>query len=125
MEAYHLPWVHPGLNAISPLEDHYQFYGGDLFAGQGSKAYDHRRGLDVAFPEMNGWPAGISEYPIVFPNVFLGLHCDHYWTRIIEPVAPDLTLDHLQLYYLGAVATGQTFAKDRESRFEAWNTVFQ
>ena len=125
LEAYHLPWVHPGLNAISPLEDHYQYYGGSLFAGQGSKAYDHRRGIDPAFPEMEGWPAGVSEYPTLFPNVFLGLHCDHYWTRIVEPVSPALTLDHLQLYYLEESAHAESHHTARETRFKAWNTVFQ
>ena len=124
LEAYHLPWVHPDLNAISRIEDHYQFFGGDLFAGQGSRAYDHRRGIEPAFPEFEAWPAGVSEYPSLFPNVFLGLHCDHFWTRIVEPMSPGRTLDHFQLYYLGEGAASDEFEQVRETRFVAWRKVF-
>ena len=39
-EAYHLPWIHPGLNSYSRLEDHYQIAEeADGYAGQGSTAY--------------------------------------------------------------------------------------
>ena len=35
-ESYHLPWVHPGLNSYSKLEDHYHIQGlPNRFAGQG------------------------------------------------------------------------------------------
>ena len=124
LEAYHLPWVHPALNSISPLEVHYQYDGGDLFAGQGSKAYDHRRGFDPVFPQIDAWPEGISEYPTLYPNVFLGLHCDHYWTMIIEPVAPDRTVDHLHLYYLCEGAEAPRYDAMRKRRLETWLEVF-
>ena len=100
LESYHLPWVHPDLNSISKLEDHYHFYGDGLFAGQGSHKYDHTRENSATFPSFSDWPQQVAEYPTLFPNVFLGLHCDHYWTRIIEPVSASHTLDHLQIYYL-------------------------
>jgi choline monooxygenase len=38
-ESYHLPWVHPGLNSYSRLEDHYNIIQDGAFAGQGSRAY--------------------------------------------------------------------------------------
>ncbi|MEM7292524.1 MAG: aromatic ring-hydroxylating dioxygenase subunit alpha [Pseudomonadota bacterium] len=124
LESYHLPWVHPDLNAISKLEDHYHFYGGDLFAGQGSKEYDHLSENSAAFPAFDGWPEKVAEYPTLFPNVFLGLHCDHYWTRIVEPVSPQRTLDHLQLYYLGEAVAGDAFESAREERLRTWTKVF-
>lgn len=124
LEAYHLPWVHPDLNAISRLEDHYHYEHDGSFAGQGSTAYDHRRGFDPVFPEFSGWPTGISEYPTLYPNVMLGLHCDHFWTRYVEPIAPDRTLDHLRLFYLEEAATGARFSAMREKRLETWVQVF-
>ena len=39
LEAYHLPWVHPGLNSYSPLEKHYDIDLDENFSGQGSSSY--------------------------------------------------------------------------------------
>ena len=35
-ESYHLPWVHPDLNTVSKLEDHYHIISKGNFSGQGS-----------------------------------------------------------------------------------------
>ena len=124
LESYHLPWVHPDLNAVSRLEDHYHYYGGDLFAGQGSTRYDHSRINEKSFPLFDGWPEQEAEYPTLYPNVFLGLHCDHFWSRILEPVAVDRTLDHLQIYYLGDAAESDEYREEREIRLKFWTKVF-
>ncbi len=123
LESYHLPWVHPGLNAVSKLEDHYHFYG-DEYAGQGSVKYDYSKIQKKVFPLIAGWREQIAEYPTLYPNVFLGLHCDHFWTRIIEPIAPNVTRDHLQLYYLGDAAADEEYAEARKRRMQAWAEVF-
>ena len=37
-ESYHLPWIHPELNKVSNISDHYHIQGlPNRFAGQGSK----------------------------------------------------------------------------------------
>ena len=38
-ESYHLPWVHPGLNSYSRLEDHYHIEAPDHHSGQGTLVY--------------------------------------------------------------------------------------
>ena len=38
-ESYHLPWIHPGLNSYSRLEDHYHIEEPGLFSGQGTLVY--------------------------------------------------------------------------------------
>ncbi|MEM8556054.1 MAG: Rieske 2Fe-2S domain-containing protein, partial [Pseudomonadota bacterium] len=38
-ESYHLPWVHPGLNSYSRLEDHYNIEEPGLYSGQGTLVY--------------------------------------------------------------------------------------
>ena len=43
-ESYHLPWVHPGLNSYSRLEDHYNIVEYGQYSGQGtlvSVSYTH------------------------------------------------------------------------------------
>ena len=42
-ESYHLPWVHPDLNTVSKLEDHYNIISKGNFSGQGSKAFEQMR----------------------------------------------------------------------------------
>jgi phenylpropionate dioxygenase-like ring-hydroxylating dioxygenase large terminal subunit len=88
-ESYHLPWVHPGLNSYSRLEDHYHIETAGAFSGQGTRVYrpmlaeDGRR-----FPEFSGlteqWREG-AEYISLYPNVLLGVHKDHTFAIVLEP----------------------------------------
>ena len=122
LESYHLPWVHPDLNAVSKLEDHYD-YEADNFAGQGTLAYDHTNVTSTLFPTFDGWNAQVAEYPTLYPNVFIGFHCDHMWTRVIEPLAPDRSLDHFQIYYLGDAAHADSYELARKERLDVWKKV--
>ena len=124
LDAYHLPWVHPDLNAVSKFEDHYDYLESDLFTGQGTRNYDHSMIEDVSLPMFADWPEKTAEYPTLFPNVFFGFHCDRFWTRIVEPIAVDETLDHLQLYYLGDAANSEDYEQSRKTRLEVWAKVF-
>jgi len=124
LESYHLPTVHPDLNAVSRLEDHVHFYGGDLFAGQLSLKYDHQQTNLKSFPIFDGWPNLEAEYPTLYPNVFLGLQADHFWTRFVQPVSAERSLDHLQIYYLGDAADDDEYEAAREHRLKVWAKVF-
>jgi choline monooxygenase len=125
LDAYHLPWVHPDLNSVSKFEDHYYYCEANLFAGQGSNNYDHEQIRHMTLPMFEGWPEKVAEYPTLFPNVFLGFHCDHYWSRIVEPVSECETLDHLQIYYPGEAADSDEFESSRKTRFQVWEKVFK
>jgi choline monooxygenase len=125
-ESYHLPWVHPGLNKRSRLEDHYHILGKDLFAGQGSLAYDPDYLEGERFPCFEHWAENkhtCAEYVALFPNVWFGLHVDHLYTVILRPVAKNRTVESFQFYYLGDAA-GERFANKRATSLEAWHQVF-
>ena len=125
LESYHLPFVHPDLNARSRLEDHYHFYGGDLFAGQGSSLYRPSAGNSAAaFDRFGGWPEGVSEYPTLFPNVFIGVHCDHVWTLVLFPLSPQRTREYWQVYYVGETADDPAQDGARETTLEGWRDIF-
>ena len=66
----------------------------------------------------------VAEYPTLYPNVFLGLQADHYWTRFVQPVSAERSLDHLQIYYLGDAADDPDFNAARAHRLEVWAKVF-
>ena len=125
LESYHLPFVHPDLNARSRLEDHYHFYGGDRFAGQGSHLYQPSAGNHAAaFHRFDGWPERTSEYPTLFPNVFIGVHCDHVWSLMLFPLSPDRTREYWQVYYVGETAGDPARDEARAKTLEGWRNIF-
>ena len=102
-ESYHLPWVHPGLNAYSRLEDHYNIEAPGRYAGQGTEVYRQLAGADGAvFPDFASLSARwntAAEYVAVFPNVLLGVHRDHAFAIVLCPLAQDRTREQVHLYY--------------------------
>ena len=56
-ESYHLPWVHPGLNSYSRLEDHYNIEAPRAYSGQGTMVYAPNLDENRAFPDFPR-PAG-------------------------------------------------------------------
>ncbi|WP_372612410.1 aromatic ring-hydroxylating oxygenase subunit alpha [Aquicoccus sp.] len=124
-ESYHLPWVHPGLNSYSRLEDHYHIEAPGNYSGQGTHVYRQIRGEDGAvFPDFPGlsskWDAG-AEYVALYPNVLLGAQRDHAFAIILEPVALDRTVEHIHLYY----ATPETDDALRAQNTAQWKLVFE
>lgn len=128
-ESYHLPTVHPGLNSYSRLEDHYNIVEPGHFAGQGSLVYnplliEGGPGLPN-FPKLpEKWRHG-AEYVALFPNVLLGIHRDHFFAIRLEPAAPDRTVEHLELYYVGEEACGPEHAATRQANLKIWRVVFE
>ncbi len=123
-ESYHLPWVHPGLNSYSRLEDHYHIEAPGQFSGQGTYVYRQLTGDDGAmFPDFEGlsdhWNTG-AEYISLFPNVLLGVHRDHAYAIILEPVAHNKTREHVHIYY----PTPDTSEALRAKNATLWEGVF-
>jgi len=124
-ESYHLPWVHPGLNSYSRLEDHYNIVEYGKFSGQGTLVYRQFKAEDgsAAFPDFpklsEQWNEG-AEYITVYPNVLLGVQRDHAFAIVLEPKAHNKTVEHIHLYY----ASETTDAKNRSVNTEQWKEVF-
>jgi phenylpropionate dioxygenase-like ring-hydroxylating dioxygenase large terminal subunit len=128
-ESYHLPWVHPGLNSYSRLEDHYNIEAPGAFSGQGTTVYrpmlaeDGRR-----FPALEGldpkWDEG-AEYIALYPNVLLGVHKDHGFAIVLEPQGPERTLEHVAIFYWDESVLGADWADLRAANAAMWKTVFE
>lgn len=123
-ESYHLPWVHPGLNSYSRLEDHYNIAEKGQYSGQGTLVYRQLIGnAGQVFPDFAdlspNWIAG-GEYITVYPNVLLGLQRDHTFVIVLEPETNLKTREHVHLYY----AAPQTDEGLREMNAAQWKTVF-
>ncbi len=124
-ESYHLPWVHPGLNSYSRLEDHYHIEAPGRYSGQGTYVYRQIRGEDGAvFPDFpvlsQKWDAG-AEYIALYPNVLLGAQRDHAFAIILEPRGLDRTVEHVHLYY----ASPETDEALRAQNTAQWKLVFE
>ena len=102
-ESYHLPWVHPGLNSYSKLEDHYHIEYKNKFSGQGTKVYQQLKDKEGnVFPDFSNLKAKwdtAAEYIAVYPNVLLGVHRDHAFAIILIPDGPEKTFEHIHLFY--------------------------
>ena len=123
LDASHLPWIHPALNRQSPLEDHYCFFDSPRFAGQGSTAYDTVPCEGPALPRFETWPARTGEYPCLYPNAFVSGHRDHFWTMVLEPVAPDRTIERWRSYFIDEAAADARFESARSTIRERWASI--
>ena len=124
-ESYHLPWVHPGLNSYSRLEDHYNIEIEGVTSGQGTLVYRQLKddaGKSFAdFEALDSkWDAG-AEYLSIYPNVLLGVHRDHAFAIILRPDGPEKTQEHGHLYY----ATETTDDGLRQRNAALWKEVFE
>ena len=124
-ESYHLPWVHPGLNAYSRLEDHYHIEAAGRFSGQGTQVYRQLRGTDGAtFPDFEGlsdtWDTA-AEYIALYPNVLLGVHRDHAFAIVLVPQSPGQTVENIHLYY----SEPDTDPDLRAQNTALWKQVFE
>ena len=127
-ESYHLPWVHPGLNSYSKLEDQYHIQGlPNRFAGQGTLVYNPRFDNGETFPNFPHWPKEnekIAEYVALFPNVMLGIHRDHYYVYWLEPVSHNFTKEHMDIYYVGKeAANSEKYKSIREQNYKQWHSI--
>ncbi len=127
-ESYHLPWIHPGLNSYSRLEDHYHIEQPGHFSGQGTTVYRPMLFEDGrGFPEFPGlsekWNEG-AEYIALYPNVLLGAHKDHTFAIVIEPVSHEKCIEHVGIFYTRAEVTGDGWRAMREKNAAMWREVF-
>ena len=103
-ESYHLPTIHPELNKVSNINDHYHIQGlPNRFAGQGSKKYEQLIKGNKKFNTFGNWEKSKlknSEYIALFPNVMIGLHIDHFYVFWLEPLSINKTKEHMQMYYV-------------------------
>jgi choline monooxygenase len=126
-ESYHLPWVHPGLNSYSRLEDHYHIMEGQLGAGQGTLAFNFSNWEGISLPQFSAWPSerrNVAEYLALYPNVLLALQVDHAYSIVLQPVAHNFTRELVEVSYVGDDAVDEQFAPAHERILEGWRGVF-
>lgn len=124
-ESYHLPWIHPGLNMYSRLEDHYHIESKGKYSGQGTLVYrqitDDNGTVFPDFPNLSdAWDKG-AEYISLYPNVLLGAQRDHCFVIILEPHTCEAMTEHVHFFY----ASAQTDPALRAANTQQWRSVFE
>ena len=126
-ESYHLPWVHPGLNSYSRLEDHYNIEVRDEYSGQGSYVYRQIKGdAGETLSDFAGlstqWDTG-AEYIAVYPNVLLGVQRDQTFAIVLDPIDQNRTIERIELYY--AAPIDDSVAELAARNAALWKQVFE
>ena len=127
-ESYHLPWVHPELNRVSNLKDHYHIEDiSETFSGQGSNKYSQQFDGNKKLSTFPNWPNDLyqnSEYVSLFPNVMIGIHVDHFYAFWLEPLSNNNTREHFEMYYVGdESASSDEYKEIRKKNFAFWQEV--
>ena len=126
-ESYHLPWIHPALDTYSPLDQHYDIIFDKNMSGQGTYVYKHSEVAGTSLPQYPEWPEDkqrTAEYITLFPNVLLWLQVDHAYAMILQPQAANMTLEKLELYYVGEEASAEQYDACKDAVSKAWVQVF-
>src|SRR4051812_8896923 len=132
MEYYHLPWVHPGLVKVSPIDAHYRWQGPGMYMGFCTTpiAPDNEDGgWQSGLPPIGGLgasDAASARFIWLFPNVALNILPNHLFVIHTRPTGPALTRETTYLLThpesTGAQPeTERDRAIDELARF--WDTV--
>ena len=97
MEYYHLPWVHPGLVKVSPIEAHHRWQGAGMWTGMCTNPI-------AADAEQGGWQSGLpaisglddedaesARFIWLFPNVAINVLPNHLFLILAVPLGPGHT----------------------------------
>ena len=126
-ESYHLPWIHPELNVISPIDVHYNIADSEGYSGQGSLNYiqlsdDSGR----KFPDFEGvskkWDT-LAEYVSFFPNVLMGVHRDFCYSVILQPKGYGDIEERVAMFY--AEDLNEDWENMLTENARIWRDVFQ
>ncbi|MDX6526008.1 MAG: choline monooxygenase, partial [Gaiellales bacterium] len=90
MEYYHLPWVHPGLVKVSPINAHYRWQGPGTYIGFCTSPIESNadEGGWKGLPAISGLDetdAVSARFVVLFPNIALSVLPNHVFVMLMQP----------------------------------------
>jgi phenylpropionate dioxygenase-like ring-hydroxylating dioxygenase large terminal subunit len=98
-EYYHLPWVHPGLVQVSPVEAHHRWQGAGMYSAFCTNPIapdTGDAGWQRGVPAISGLSkedATSARFAWLFPNVAINILPNHLFLILARAVSPRLTLE--------------------------------
>ncbi len=131
MEYYHLPWVHPALVKVSPMDDHYRWQGPGKYVGFCTWPIAPNtddggwKGLPpVTFVE--GQDAEAARFVWLFPNIAINVMANHVFLLLARPDGVGRTAEVAYLLtHPESMAASADPEADIESLLEFWDEVNQ
>ncbi|MDX6618078.1 MAG: choline monooxygenase [Gaiellales bacterium] len=98
MEYYHLPWVHPSLVKVSPMNAHYRWQGAGKYVGFCTTpiASNADGGGWLGLPAIDGLAhedAVSARFAWLFPNIALNVLPNHVFLLLTRPAGPNRTTE--------------------------------
>ncbi len=129
MEYYHLPWVHPGLVKVSPVEDHYRWQGAGKYVGfctwpiAANTEDGGWKGLP-ALSGIEGQDAEAARFVWLFPNIAINVMANHVFLLLARPDGSRHTTEVAYLLtHPEAVAASADPEGDIDSLMQFWDEV--
>jgi choline monooxygenase len=97
MEYYHLPWVHPGLVKVSPIEAHHRWQGPGMYCGFCTTPIAEdtdEGGWGSGLPPISGLDASdavSARFVWLFPNVAINVLPNHVFIILARATSPRKT----------------------------------
>jgi len=131
MEYYHLPWVHPGLVKVSPMDSHYRWQGTGMYVGfctwpiAANSDDGGWKGLP-ALAGLAGQDAEAARFAWLFPNVAINAMPNHVFLLLAVPSGPGRTAEVAYLLtHPDSVAKSDDPEGDTDALLEFWDAVNQ
>ncbi len=127
VDVYHLPFVHPGLNAYSDFGDHYYIHEARLFGEGNANVYPDDSAVDTFedFPGLPGERRSTLEALCLFPNLLITITRDHLRVILVEPNGTHSCRERVYIFVNGRdAATSPELEDERQQlmrRFVAFN----
>ncbi len=57
--------------------------------------------------------------------MLFGVHADHFYSVVLEPLGPSRTREHFEIYYFDEAVQGDDFAGLRAANTRQWRGIFE
>jgi choline monooxygenase len=130
MEYYHLPWVHPGLVKVSPINAHYRWQGTGTYIGFCTSPISSNadEGGWEGLPAIGGLgevDAVSARFVVLFPNVALSVLPNHVFIMLMRPTAAGHTSEQTYLLTNPESHTGPGSEQAIDELMRFWDDVNQ
>jgi len=122
VESYHVPMVHPELQRVNPMKDHYQILGGDHYTGLGGRADGVAESFEPPLPVYPGC-VNMDEYEAFYitPNLLVTCLPNLFKVIILNPLGPDRTRERLVVFFIGDEAMHEDLSEARATVMKDWS----